>query len=160
MIVVFTMSPRSYGAVAISAAALLLGGCVSDLDVTSSEQTLWEAEFVGGPEALGVSGRAAVVSGSELMEAGVSIQGLAVGRYTWSVRQGRCASPGDPIGGEGQYPEVVVDEPDGEGDDDPGPVEAETQPFRGTMRSDGAYHAEVRDEGSDERVVCGDFIRA
>lgn len=134
-------------------------GCVSDLDVTVEEQTLWEATLNGGVEHPGVSGAAAAVSTSSLTEAGIDMMGLAPGVYAWRIRERSCQSPGDVVGGEGQYPDLVQESPEeGEGPDTV-TVSAETAPFRGSMEPGSSYHAEVRQSDSGERVACGEFQR-
>ena len=83
--------------------------------------------------------------------------GLAPGTYVWRIREESCNSPGAVVGGEGQYPDLVVEEP--ETDEAPGSVSAETVPFRATMEVEGRYHVEVREATGDERVACGLFVR-
>lgn len=145
---------------------LLAGGsgCVSDFNVAGPEQTLWTAELEPGLEYPLVSGEAAAVSGRDLTEAGITMVGLEPGVYTWRVREGQCDAPGSVVGGEGQYPDLIVEEPgepDPENDDDgPPSVSAQTSPFRGVMARGEEYHAEVNRSDSGDRVACGSFSRA
>lgn len=140
-------------------AALAGAGCVSDLDVTVEEQTLWEATLNGGLEHPGLSGTAAAVSTSTLTEAGIELAGLAPGVYTWRIRERGCQDPGEVVGGEGQYPDLVREQQEeGEGPDTV-TVSAETAPFRGSMEPGTSYHAEVGRSASAERIACGAFER-
>lgn len=137
--------------------AVILSGCVSDLDISTPEQTLWEASLQGGLEQPGIFGNAAAISNSSRTEAGIQMTGLAPGTYAWRIREQSCNSPGAVVGGEGQYPDLVAEEP--EGDEEPESVSGETAPFRATMQLDGSYHVEVREAVGDERVACGLFVR-
>ncbi|MFW5905065.1 MAG: hypothetical protein ACOCUZ_02490 [bacterium] len=136
-----------------------LSSCVSDVDVTVEEQVLWEADLTGGLDHPGVTGSAAAVSTSNLTEAGIEVVGLQPGVYAWRIREANCGDPGQGVGGPGQYPELVVEE-SGSGDNPPDlEASSETAPFRASMAPEGAYHAEVTDADSGERVACGEFDR-
>lgn len=141
------------------AAALALSGCVSDFNVAGPQQLLWEANLDPALEYPAVSGTAAAVSGSTLTEAGITMLGLEPGVYSWRVRESWCDDPGDVVGGEGQYPDLVVEE---EEDPEPGEegISVQTQPFRATMTGGARYHVEVRRSEPDERVACGNFSRS
>jgi hypothetical protein len=140
---------------AVVAGIVAASGCVSDLGVTAVDQTVWEADLHGGLEHPDVSGTAAAVTTGPLTQVGIGMSGLAPGTYGWLVREGSCELPGSALGGEGQFPELEADAPEGP---EPTSVAAETEPFRAVMESGGAYHVEVRDDAS-ERVACGDFSR-
>jgi hypothetical protein len=153
---------------ALSLLVLSLGltapGCVSDFNVPGPEQTLWTAELIPELEYPLVSGSGAAVSGRDLTEAGVTMTGLDPGVYAWRVREGPCDDPGEVVGGEGQYPDLVVEEPaepDPDDDENGSPaVSAQTAPFRGVMIRGQEYHLDVRRGDSGDRVACGNFTRA
>ena len=135
--------------VAAASCLLLLAACVTD--VSPPRQTLWEAVLVGVPEHETVSGTAAAVSGDQVTVAGVAVEGLPTGTYTWRIFQGECGSPGNLLGVEGQYPDLVVS--DGEGT-----VAADADPaLGGPMVSGRRYHTDLREAGTGEPVACGDF---
>jgi hypothetical protein len=151
---------RSFLAVAVS--GLLASACVSDFNVAGPEQTLWTADLIPEIEYPMVSGTGAAVSGSTLTEAGITMTGLDPGIYAWRIREGRCDDPGEVVGGEGQYPDLLVEEPgepDPDEDNGSSSVSAQTAPFRGVMVRGAEYQIDVRLADSGDRVACGNFIR-
>ena len=136
---------------------LMLSGCVSDLDVSGPEQSVWEATLQGGIENPGVFGNAAALSDAGRTEAGIQVSGLVPGTYIWRIRGANCQSPGSVVGGEGQYPDLIVEEP--EPDEEPEAASAQTAPFRATLQVDASYHVEVRLGPNGERLACGSLIR-
>ena len=135
--------------VAAAAGLLLLAACVTD--VSPPRQTLWEAVLVGVPEHETVSGTAAAVSGDQITVAGIAVEGLPAGTYTWRIFQGECGAPGNLLGVEGQYPDLVVS-------DAGASVTADAEPaLGGTMVRGRPYHTDVREADTGEPVACGDF---
>jgi hypothetical protein len=69
--------------------------------------------------------------------------------HTWRVRLSTCAAPGEAIGPQSDYPELVVDE----GRD--ASAEAHLGP---RLTRDSTYHVEVRQSATDtSRIACGDL---
>jgi hypothetical protein len=112
---------------------------------------VWETELspeLGYP---GFTGQAAVVSTQDGSSVGIGISGAEPGaHHTWRVRLGSCATPGQQIGLDADYPELVVD--------NAGAASAEV--FFGPRLTIGnAYHVEVRVSAADpSRVACGDLV--
>lgn len=133
--------------ITVATATIGLAGCVSD--VVAPRQTLWEATLQGGPEHPLVTGSAAAISRATSTEASIEVAGLDVGgTYAWRIRAGACDAPGDVLGADGVYPELVAEE-------EPVSADAVTGDL---MLSGRAYHAEVREADTGNAAACGHFI--
>jgi hypothetical protein len=132
-------------------ALLCLAGCV---DLTSNDDritTIWNAELAAEPEYPDFTGLAAALSGPRGTEATILLQGAEPGAvHTWALRLGSCTSPGQQIGPDTDYPELVAE----------GGGEATEDALLGPMLSrDNTYHVEARATAPDSaRVVCGDLV--
>lgn len=128
---------------------LALSACVTD--VTPPQQLLWEADLDGAPpEHLEVTGTAAAVSDGRVTQASIAVTDLPAGTFAWRILLGQCGSPGELVGVEFQYPNLV------------GPGEAATNadPALGAgMVSGSSYFVEVRTAETADLVACGDFRR-
>ena len=130
--------------------ALGAAACLSIND-TDSAPTVWETELTPDRSYPGVSGQAAAVSASDGTSVGISIEGAELGAtHQWAVRLGGCTTPGQQIGPDSDYPELLVEMT--------GAASAETQ-LGPRLARDGEYHVEVRVSASDRsRVACGDLV--
>jgi hypothetical protein len=135
-------------AAAVLAEALLLMGCVHDVSGTV-DRTLWEASLAGTGAQPTATGSAAAISGTRSTETGIVVQGMIPGRYTWKIRDGGCARPGEVVGSAAQYPALLV------------PLEGEASldgvVVSGRMDAGRTFHADVRD-ANGEVVACGNFV--
>jgi hypothetical protein len=115
--------------------------------------TLWETQLRAELDYPGVTGQAAAVSGPGGTEAGVDLRGAEPGAaHAWGVRVGSCASPGQQIGPDSDYPVLEVGET--------GSASVNTQ-LAVQLSLESAYHVEVRVSASDAtRVACGDLAEA
>jgi hypothetical protein len=86
--------------------------------------------------------------------ASIALDGLVQGTYTWRIFEGECGAPGDLLGVEQQYPDLVVAEETGGG------ATQDTDPALGSeMRSGLRYHVDVREAVADDPVTCGNFTQ-
>lgn len=124
--------------------------CV-DLAASDAAPTLWETALspeIGYPD---LTGQAAAVSRAQGTTIGIAIHGAEPGaQHTWKMRIGSCATPGQGIGLDTDYPALVVD---GAGD-------ASAEVALGPRLALGnSYHVEVRVSAADSsRVACGDLV--
>lgn len=138
---------RRAGFLACGALATL-AACV---DLGSAEPAItWEAELVPALDQPELGGQAALVAQLSRTDAGIGIRGAQPGAtHTWRVRMGTCATPGEGIGPESDYPQLVVNEL--------GEASAEMQ-IGHRLTTDTSYHAEVRASPTDTtRIACGNF---
>lgn len=137
-----------------TAAAVI--ACDSSSEPKVTEHT-WQAELAGEGEYEGVTGQIEVVS-KESLTAEIEVEGLEPeGEYAWHIAAGTCASPGDRVGGESDYPTLEADE---EG------AASATVTIGRRLEPTKSYHTSVffveegEDEDDDDEIVvvaCGDL---
>ena len=127
---------------AAGAACVDLGG---DLGTT-----VWETQLAPTAAYADLSGQAAAVSNSAGTDVGVAVDGAVPGdSLAWSVRLGSCATPGQQIGSDADYPALAVG--------DSGSALAETH-FGSRLAASGQYQLTVRVSVSDtSRAACGNL---
>lgn len=139
---------RTTAAIALPA-LVLAGGCrvLGSVDVSV---VAWEAELV--PTASAPTGSAAALSQSGRTQASIQISGGAAGErtYGWRIRAGRCASPGQVIGGAAAYPEMAHAPP---------ATTTADAILSDPMPGGRAYHAVLIRLEDDAEVACGDLQR-
>lgn len=113
--------------------------------------TVWETQLspeIGYPD---LSGQAAAVSRSDGTSIGIGIDGAEPGaQHVWSMGLGTCATPGQQIGSDADYPELVVGVT--------GHAESETH-LGSRLSRGGAYHVAVQLSAMDASpVACGDLV--
>lgn len=131
-------------------AAVGTAGCV-DLSANDHAVTLWEAQLAPEVTYPDLSGQAAAVSGADGTEVGIAIAGATPGaQHVWGLRLGTCVAPGQQIGSDAAYPELIVSAA--------GTDSVETH-LGAKLSAGGAYHVAVRLSASDTaRVACGDLM--
>lgn len=130
------------------AATLGLGGCISD--VTLPEEILWEATLSATGSQPTATGRSAAISRARSTETGIHIEGFGPGAYSWQIRAGTCAEPGDIVGPADRYPDLTVSI-EGEASADRVLVPVRMQPAR-------RYHVVVHVGADSGILACGDFV--
>jgi hypothetical protein len=129
------------------AVILGLAGCIGD--VTLPEEILWEATLAATGAQPTASGRAAAISRARSTETGIHVEGFGPGAYSWQIRAGTCADPGEIVGPADRYPDLTVSI-EGEASADRVVVPVRMQPDR-------RYHVIVH-VGPDSGVLaCGNF---
>jgi hypothetical protein len=113
--------------------------------------TIWESQLtpdVGYPE---LSGQAAAVSDAGGTAVGIGIEGAAPGaQHAWGVGLGSCATPGQQIGPDTDYPVLAVS--------DSGTASVEIH-LGARLAQSSAYRVEVRLSATNSaRVACGDLL--
>jgi hypothetical protein len=145
------VSPRHPPPLIALVAALQITAC-ADLGVNDERQTtLWNTDMQPEPAFAGLSGQAAAVSQISGTDATILLQGAQpTTEFAWGLRLGTCASPGQQIGPDNDYPEMVADDQGG------ATADAALGPM---LRLDESYHIEARmpDSEGRTRVACGDL---
>ncbi len=147
--------PTSYlpskvaGRAVVILCAALAAACLN-LNGPEQQVIIWEALLapsLAHPDLMGQAALAAQLNGTD---AGIGIRGATPGAvHTWRVRIGTCAAPGDGIGPQSDYPELVVTQL--------GEASADMR-IGHRLSTDTTYYAEVRASSTDTaRVACGDF---
>lgn len=146
---------RGAASLTVRAGLLLLAAagaaaCV-DLDATEPAFTLWEAELRPEVSYPDFSGQAAAISDRDGTSVGMAIEGAAPGaQHAWGVRLGSCATPGQQLGSDTDYPELQA-----------GAAGSDTVETRlgARLAPSNTYHVGVRLSAADTaRVACGDLI--
>jgi ABC-type amino acid transport substrate-binding protein len=114
--------------------------------------TVWETQLVAEFAYPGLTGQAAAISRLGGTDVGIGIDGAEPGLvHAWGVHLGTCASPGQQIGPDGDYLELVAN--------DLGSASAETH-LAPRLSIENSYHVEVRESSTDgARIACGDLVR-
>lgn len=131
-------------------AALGATGCV-DLRANDPGLTIWETQLAAELAYPDFSGEAAALSDRSGTVIGIAIRGATTGaHHVWGLRLNDCAAPGQQVGSDVDYPELVVSAGD----------TASVETILGArLVGGGAYHVAVRVSASDtSRVACGDLV--
>jgi hypothetical protein len=130
--------------------AVVTGSCS---DAVIPLITTWE----GSLEALkpgGPRGSLAVISQPGRAQTSLQlIQGRANATYSWRIKSGSCAAPGDIVGGVASYPQLTA------GDD--GAVSGQTTLSR-ELSPDGSFAGWIYEASAvgEPPVACGDLRRS
>lgn len=132
----------------LALAAAPAGGCI---DVTYEDPAAFSGTLVSTTPA-GVSGQVAAVSQFRNTEAGIDVKADGPGVFGWQIRHGTCASPGEIVGGSGNYPDVTT------GASGTGTVERSFISER--LDRERQYHAVIVDVQTRQTVLaCGTLDR-
>ena len=136
---------------ALGFGALVLQTACADLGINDDRRTtLWNADLQPESAYPGLSGQAAAVSQIDGTRVSILLLGADPGAsFVWGLRLGTCETPGQQIGADTEYPELVVDS-QGEATEDAS--------LGIQLALEQSYHVDARVPAPDDsRVLCGDL---